>query len=1013
MTAGAAGDKWARALRKKVRAAAALAARPPAALDAAQAAAAARLPELRAQLVQAVGETEAAAAVEEGSEAGRAAQDKADKAPPKQQVQKPRPKQLREQQQQRHDGRAQAALRRSIAAAAKADDVLGVLKRAAGGGALAACLPVDTLVYALNAAAKRSSAHGDLRASFAAAVAIATTVGAVVGGHGQDVHDARDQCTLNARQITSSLWSMATLAAAMAAAQAPGQGQLRAPLQALLRAATAEAATFDARGVATAMWAVGKLTGDAGADSSISGACSTAALQAALEARLVKAAPQFNERDVSTALWGLAKAHSRPQCRHARSAALEAALRCARELHYMPQELSMTAWATASLACDWTTVFAGDGGEGAGVANATAGALEEAMRACAPRMNPQALATCLWAVARMRCGGARAIEGGALEHGGVDVGDTSSSLPASASAAAHALLEHAAERARGGAFANVRTLAMGAWGAAKLGVGAEALLRAAIMCQHARDTVHGGALRGLSAADAADMAWAMSVRADALEWTDAPWVLALIDAARGTVVAAAPTSRSSGGSGGADWQALGRFEYACWAVHMRMTALSDGADEASRARVLASVSALRDAMASCACVALEAAQAGASDGDDSALAALEALAARERGGWGTLVETGEDLGGESDGGVLVAGRYADAAETAATEAGARVTRWRPYAEGAEGATDWPPPPSSSALYSVVVLRLPAARDAAAMALRAVADVTSPGATLWACGATAEGAGPMLTAASEGELGALWKARGGMVKVNAGMGLAAAFKRRKSKKARLADGDLGAAAYKETIAMALPRCGHEEERAVAGWVTLPGLFAGGRADDMTRFLVRNLPCSLPSHDEARVLDFGCGSGAVAAALCEATRGDSEGGDGAKVYALDACAAAASACALNVPQATVLVSDGWKGVEGGSSGAALSPGSLDWVVSNPPVHNGAHTDFSVARELVCGAARYLRAGGKLFAVTQCYVPLGLMVCEWTGGVGTGRPFDFCKIRASDGRFSVWELTAGDTG
>ena len=73
----------------------------------------------------------------------------------------------------------------------------------------------------------------------------------------------------------------------------------------------------------------------------------------------------------------------------------------------------------------------------------------------------------------------------------------------------------------------------------------------------------------------------------------------------------------------------------------------------------------------------------------------------------------------------------------------------------------------------------------------------------------------------------------------GYGTHAAFKRRKSKKARLADGDLGAAAYKETIAMALPRCGHEEERAVAGWVTLPGLFAGGRADDMTRFLVRNL------------------------------------------------------------------------------------------------------------------------------------------------------------------------------
>ena len=43
-------------------------------------------------------------------------------------------------------------------------------------------------------------------------------------------------------------------------------------------------------------------------------------------------------------------------------------------------------------------------------------------------------------------------------------------------------------------------------------------------------------------------------------------------------------------------------------------------------------------------------------------------------------------------------------------------------------------------------------------------------------------------------------------------------------------------------------------------------------------------------------------------------------------------------------------------------------FDWIVSNPPVHNGLQTDFKVLRLLVRGAARRLRSGGELFIVVQ---------------------------------------------
>ena len=47
-----------------------------------------------------------------------------------------------------------------------------------------------------------------------------------------------------------------------------------------------------------------------------------------------------------------------------------------------------------------------------------------------------------------------------------------------------------------------------------------------------------------------------------------------------------------------------------------------------------------------------------------------------------------------------------------------------------------------------------------------------------------------------------------------------------------------------------------------WLAYPGLFAGGGLDVMTDALLRALPAP-PQHGHA--LDFGCGSGVIAAAL----------------------------------------------------------------------------------------------------------------------------------------------------
>lgn len=964
--------RWERALRKKVRSAAALAARPQQALDGAQRQSLARRTALRAELVAIVGEAEAAREEAEGEKQGREADGR------RQQQQQQQHAQRGSWEQRRASGggstAAAVAARRAIASAPTAEAVLRAVERSAGCAGKAGA---DTLIYALNAVAKRVAQVGaggaggagsrpsasSCASPSASATAVATTLAAAT---------AAEQ--LSPRQLTSALWSSATLAAAL------GWAPLRRPLRDLLAAAAGGARALDARGVATALWAVGKLTAEGGAGA----ASASAALLAALERRLEAVGGEFNARDVSSALWGLAKAHSRPAGAEARAAALRAARRCAGELQWLPQELSMTAWAVASLAGDWAAL-----GDDGAVAAEAATALEEAMRSGAPRMAaPQALATCLWAVARARCGGARAVEGGdgdfnGGEGEGTPLAGREGALPASAAAAAAALHERAAERAGVGDFA-ARSLAMAAWAAAKLGRNARPLLAPAL--SHARSNQ---LLRGVSPADAADIAWAaaMDATAGSLRPSDEPWVGALVNAAAAAAAAA-------------DWQALGRLEFAAHALAKAECCPGDA------------LSALRKATRGRAKAALAEAQSGASFGDEAAAAALEALAARDGDGWAAMAALARDGSKKKKGGAgcgaVVAGRHTDAAEARLRAAGGEgVIRWRPYAEGNESADAWPAPASKGDGYAAGVLRLPAARDAATMALTAMASVMCAGATLWCYGAASEGAGPMLTSAVDK---ALWKPLGSVVRAggeggDGHAGLAAAFRRRSGSKAAVAAEKQSADGWRGRVEMRLPRCGatsNDGAPAAAPWVTLPGLFAGGRADAMTRFLIANLPAKPPkAKGGAHVLDFGCGSGAVGAAIARAAEKSSRR---VQVWALDACSAAAVAARSNVPGAKVVVSDGWAGL--GAAGAAAR--SFEWLVSNPPVHNGAHTDFGVVKALLRGAPGWLAPGGALFMVTQCYVPAGLMARRWAKDA-----FAEVAIHASDGRFTVWRMVAKEDG
>jgi len=135
----------------------------------------------------------------------------------------------------------------------------------------------------------------------------------------------------------------------------------------------------------------------------------------------------------------------------------------------------------------------------------------------------------------------------------------------------------------------------------------------------------------------------------------------------------------------------------------------------------------------------------------------------------------------------------------------------------------------------------------------------------------------------------------------------------------------------------------------------GAFAGARLDIGTRTLLDAL--DLDGNDAGRrVLDLGCGTGALAVSWARAHPRD-------LVVATDRSAAAvasarATASANGVADRVEVTHD--------DAGSALAAGSFDTVLLNPPFHLGASVHTGAATRLFEAAARLLRPDGELFTV-----------------------------------------------
>ena len=178
---------------------------------------------------------------------------------------------------------------------------------------------------------------------------------------------------------------------------------------------------------------------------------------------------------------------------------------------------------------------------------------------------------------------------------------------------------------------------------------------------------------------------------------------------------------------------------------------------------------------------------------------------------------------------------------------------------------------------------------------------------------------------------------------------------------------------ETIAAGAPR---QEENGL--W-TQPGVFSWDRLDGGTAVLLEALPAM-----GGRGADLGCGLGLISRTVLSAA-------EVSEIALVDLDRRAVDLAGRNVadPRARVL----WRDLREPQADLA----GLDFVVTNPPFHDGGAEDRALGQAFILRAAEMLARGGLLWLVANRHLPYE---AELKGA--------FAKVRlaAEAGGFKVYE-------
>ena len=178
---------------------------------------------------------------------------------------------------------------------------------------------------------------------------------------------------------------------------------------------------------------------------------------------------------------------------------------------------------------------------------------------------------------------------------------------------------------------------------------------------------------------------------------------------------------------------------------------------------------------------------------------------------------------------------------------------------------------------------------------------------------------------------------------------------------------------------------QQPQALEGLYSKPGLFGWDKIDTGSALLAEHF------NDEnlqpgTHVVDLGCGYGYLSAKLAE--RGTFN------LTATDNNAAALRACRKNFSEREISSPDN---VVPGDAGSELPGSSTDFVICNPPFHQGFQVEGDLTDLFLKQAARILTSNGKALFVVNEFIPLGRKAQSHFRGTSLlAREKGFCVYR-----------------
>jgi 16S rRNA (guanine1207-N2)-methyltransferase len=152
-----------------------------------------------------------------------------------------------------------------------------------------------------------------------------------------------------------------------------------------------------------------------------------------------------------------------------------------------------------------------------------------------------------------------------------------------------------------------------------------------------------------------------------------------------------------------------------------------------------------------------------------------------------------------------------------------------------------------------------------------------------------------------------------------------------------------------------------------FITRPGIFGWNKIDRGSALLCEQLPNSLPGSGA----DLGAGFGYLSHSILTRIK------DVQKLALYEAEALALDVARLNLEkiQTSVEVSYHWHDVRKG-----LNIQNMDWIVMNPPYHDGGDSDVDLGKTFISMAASSLRPAGELYFVANVRLPYERVVKDF---------------------------------